>query len=159
MDDALERLERFINAEERALREAFEWILREMCSYAKTNGAWTDRTGNLRNSISVNMELMKEWKASATKIEALEAIKKQNETPVIVVEGDDYVGCLSCGMEYGIWMETKQGISVLTGTIDKFEPLIEKYFKDKMSVEKLDLDEAASVAYLTHQTNKQFGRW
>jgi hypothetical protein len=38
------------------------------------------------------------------------------------------------------------------------EPKIEKFFSDKMSVDKLDLEEIATISYLKYQTNQQFGR-
>jgi hypothetical protein len=158
VEESIKALENFLNEEERAVKDALEYILRQMCKYVKDNGPWRDHTSNLRNSISVNMELMKEWESSPTKIQALEALKEQNETPVVRVEGDDYTGCISVGMEYAIWIETKSGYWVLSGAIDKFEPLMEKYFSDRMSVDKLDLEEAATIGYLNYQTNKQFGR-
>lgn len=157
IEQSLASLSQFVEAEERALQDVLEYILRQMCNYVKQNGPWTDRTANLRNSISINLDTMKEWPAD-TPPETLRALVSQNETPLIEVKGDDYTGCLSAGMEYAIWVETKGGYWVLTGAIDRFEPLIEKYFADRMSVDKLDLEEAANIAYLKYQTNQQFGR-
>jgi hypothetical protein len=158
IEESIKALENFLNEEERAVKDALEYILRQMCKYVKDNGPWRDHTSNLRNSVSVNMELMKEWERSPTKIQALEALKEQNETPVVQIEGDDYVGCISAGMEYAIWIELKDGYWVLQGAIDHFEPLMEKYFADRMFVDGLDLEEAANIAYLKYQTNQQFGR-
>lgn len=152
IEEALEALDRFAEAEERALRDAMEYILREMCNYAKQYGPYTDHTANLRNSISVNMDTMREWPTD-TPAEVLKALVSQNETPVIQIKGNDFVGCLSCGMVYGVFVETK-GYWVITGAIDHFVPLIEKYFADKMAVEKLDLEQAASVAYIKYQERK-----
>lgn len=153
VEEAMESLAKFVEAEERALKDALEYILRAMVNYVKQYGPWTDRTSNLRNSISVNMDTMREWPAD-TPAETLKALVTQNETPVIQIEGNDFVGCLSAGMEYAIWVETKSGYWVLTGAIDHFEPLVEKYFADKMAVEKLDLKQAASVAYIRWQERK-----
>lgn len=153
IEEALESLARFVEVEERAARDALEYILREMVNYVKQNGPWTDRTSNLRNSISVNMDTMREWPAD-TSAETIKALVAQNETPVVKIEGNDFVGCLSAGMEYAIWVELKDGYWVLTGAIDRFEPLIEKYFADKLTVEKLDLEQAASVAYIRWQERK-----
>lgn len=153
VEESLATLAKFVEAEERTLKEALEHILRAMVNYVKRNGPWTDRTSNLRNSISVNMDTMREWPAD-TPAETLKALAAQNETPVIQIEGNDFVGCLSAGMEYAIWVETKDGYWVLTGAIDRFEPLVEKYFADKMAVEKLDLEQAASVAYIRWQERK-----
>lgn len=156
VEESLAALAKFVEAEERALKDALEYILRAMVNYVKQNGPWTDRTSNLRNSISVNMDTMREWPAD-TPAETLKALAAQNETPVIQIEGNDFVGCLSAGMEYAIWVETKEGYWVLTGAIDHFEPLVEKYFADKMAVEKLDLEQAASVAYIRWQKRKGRG--
>jgi hypothetical protein len=151
IEESIKALENFLNEEERAVKDALEYILREMCKYVKQNGPWTDRTSNLRNSISVNMDTMREYKAGETPA-------GDGETPILRVEGDGCIGCISAGMEYAIWVELKDGYWVLSGAIDHFEPLIEKYFADRMSVDKLDLEEAATIGYLNYQTNKQFGR-
>jgi len=153
IEEALEALARFVEAEERAIVDAMEYILRAMVNYVKQNGPWTDRTSNLRNSISINLDTMQEWPAD-TPPEVIKSLVSQNETPVIQIEGNDFVGCLSAGMEYAIWVETKEGYWVLTGAIDWIEPLIKKYFADKMAVEKLDLEQAASVAYIRWQERK-----
>lgn len=157
VEESLAALAQFVDSEERAIKDVLEWILREMCNYVKQNGPWTDRTANLRNSISVNIETMREWPAD-TPAETLKALVSQNETPLIEVSGDNFTACLSAGMEYAIWVEVKDGYWVLTGAIDHFEPLIGKYFADRLSVDKLDLEETANIAYLKYQTNQQFGR-
>lgn len=152
VEEALEMLAKFVEAEERAIVDAMEYILREMCAYAKQYGPYTDHTGNLRNSISINLDTMQEWPAD-TPADVLKSLVPQNETPVIHFEGDDFVGCLSAGMVYAVFVETK-GYWVITGAIDHFEPLIEKYFAEKMAVERLDLEQAASVAYIRWQERK-----
>lgn len=146
VEETLAMMARLVEAEERALKEALEWILRQMRNYVVQNGPWKDHTSNLRNSISINMDTMREWPED-TPAAAIQALVAENEQPVIRVEGDDFTGCLSAGMEYAIWIETTEGYWVLTGAIDKFEPLIEKYFADKMAVDKLDLIEAADIQY------------
>jgi hypothetical protein len=157
VEETLKATAAFINKVEAAIPDVLEYILREMCNYVKQYGPWTDQTSNLRNSISVNMDTMREWPAD-TPAATIAALVSQNETPLIKVEGDGYTGAISAGMEYAIWVETKEGYWVLQGAIDHFEPLIAKYFADRMSVDKLDLEEAANIAYLNYQTNKQFGR-
>lgn len=155
-EEAMESLAKFVEAEERAIVDAMEYILRAMCTYAKQNGPYTDRTGNLRNSISINLDTMQEWPAD-TPAEVLKSLVPQNETPVIHFEGDDFVGCLSAGMVYAVFVETK-GYWVITGAIDWMEPMVEKYFVDKLAVEKLDLEQAASVAYIRWQERKGRGK-
>lgn len=157
LEESLQALGRFSGEVERSSEDALKYVLQLMLNYVKENGPWTDRTAALRNSISINLDTMQEW-PSDTSPETLAALAGMNETPVIIDEGSGYVGCISAGMEYAIWVETKEGFWVLSGAIDHFEPLIEKYFADRMSVEKLDLEEVATIAYLNYQTNKQFGR-
>ena len=157
VEQSLNALSKFLGAVDRAAKDALEYVLREMCNYVKQNGPWKDRSGNLRNSISINMDTMREWPKD-TPPSTLASLVNQNETPVVRVEGDGYVGVLSAGMEYAIWVELKDGYWVLQGAIDHFEPLMAKYLADRMSIDKLDLEEAATIAYLKYQTNQQFGR-
>ncbi len=140
--DGMQKLSQAVEANDRAIKSAFEWILLQLVNYAKHFGPWTDRTGNLRNSISVNIRAMREVPAGQNP-----GSPSEHEKPVIRVEGDDYIGVLSAGMEYAIWVERTQGYWVLTGAIDKFEPLLEKYFKGFLTVEKLDLEHAATMQY------------
>lgn len=153
VEESLKALSAFAAEEERAIKDSMEYILRQMCNYVKQNGPWTDQTSNLRNSISINMEAMKEWPKD-TPAATLAALVGQNETPLIKVEGDGYVGAISAGMEYSIWVELKDGYWVLQGAIDHFEPLMTKYFADRMSVEKLDLIAAADVSYAKFLSKK-----
>lgn len=152
VEESLAALAKFVEAEERALKDALEYILRAMVNYAKQNGPYTDRTGNLRNSISVNMKTMREWPED-TPAEVLKALVPQNETPIIQIEGNDFVGCLSAGMCYAVFLETK-GYWTITGAIDWMEPQIEKYFAGKLAVENLDLEQAATVQYIKYHERK-----
>src|SRR5690554_7931970 len=106
VEESLAGLAEFAEEEERALREALEYILRLMVNYAKQYGPYTDHTANLRNSISVNMDTMREWPAD-TPQETLQELVAANEKPVIQIEGNDFVGCLSAGMVYAVFVETK----------------------------------------------------
>ena len=116
------------------------------CELCKENGAWTDRTGNLRNSISCNIEKIESLPAD-TDPATVKTRVMEYENPVLQIEGDDYTGAISANMEYAIWVETTSGYWVLQGAIDAFEPLIEKYMSDFLSVENLDLEHIASVQY------------
>jgi len=140
IEEAMESLSRAVEATDKALQDAFEWILREMVNYVKDNGPWEDQSSALRNSISVNIEAMK-----LTPQGQDPGPDATHRKPVIQVEGDDYIGVLSAGMEYAIWVELADGYWVLTGAIDKFEPLMTKYFQGFLSVEKLDLEHAARI--------------
>jgi len=147
VEEAFQSLSAFVEREERALKEAFEFILRAMVNYARNHAPFEDHTGNLRNSISCNFGTMQYYPPD-TDPATLRAVASQNEQPVLDIEGDDYRGYLSVGMSYGVWVETTGGYWVIQGAIDKFEPLIERYFAEYMSVEKLDLDQEAAVEYL-----------
>jgi len=146
IEESMKALSDFVKAEEKGLEEALEFILKSMVNYVKNNGPWIDRTANLRNSISANIEAMKEWPAD-TDPSVLKSKVQELEKPVVDIKGDDYYAVLSAGMSYSIWLETTSGYWVLTGAIDKFEPLIEKYLAGYLSVEKLDLEHIASVQY------------
>lgn len=151
VEETFDNMARFLAVQEKAIEEVLEWILRAMVNYVKTHGPWEDRTANLRNSISANYDAMKEWPAD-TDPDTLKSKVTQLEKPVLHIHGDDYEAVLSAGMEYAIWVETTSGYWVLQGAIDKFEPLIDKYFAGYLAVEKLDLEHVASIAYM-----QQFG--
>lgn len=151
VEESLKMTSEFVKAEERALVDAIEFILKSMVNYVKKNGPWKDRTSNLRNSISANINQMQEWDAD-TNPEVLRAKATELEKPVVRTSGDDYEAVLSAGMEYSIWVELKSGYWVLQGAIDKFEPLIDKYMAGYLAVEKIDLEQTASIQYA-----KQYG--
>jgi len=146
VEETLEATRKFVEKEEQALEEAIEFLLKSMVNYVKNNGPWKDRTANLRNSISANIDEMKTWDAD-TDPSVLRAKATQLEEPVVDVQGDDYEAVLSAGMEYAIWVELKSGYWVLQGAIDKFEPLIEQYLAGYLAVEKIDLENIASIQY------------
>src|SRR5690554_6709818 len=147
VEETFQMMDKFVKAEERALKDFLEWLLRSMVNYVKRNGPWIDRTSNLRNSISGNIKAMQEWPAD-TPPNVLKAKARELEKPVIDISGDDYTAVLSAGMEYSIWVATTSGYWVLQGAIDRFEPLIEKYMSDFLSVENLDLEHIATVQYM-----------
>ena len=146
VEESLDALSNFVDKQDAAMKEALEYILRLMINDAKDNGNYVDRTGNLRNSLSINIKTMQEYPAD-TDPEVIQSKVVSNEEPVIEVKGNNFKGVISVGMEYGIWVETSKGYSVITGTIDKFEPLIEKYFADRLKVGNLDLIGAMDTQY------------
>jgi hypothetical protein len=152
VEQTLKMTQDFLEKEEAALKEAIEFILMSMVNYVKQNGPWKDRTSNLRNSISANINQMKEWPAD-TDPSVLRAKATQLEKPVVKVQGDDYEAVLSAGMEYAIFIELKSGYWVLQGAIDKFEPLIDKYMAGYLAVEKIDLEQTASIQYAEQYGN------
>lgn len=146
LEETFRQMDELVRRQEQALKDCLEWILRAMVNYVKENGPWTDRTGNLRNSISCNIEKIESLPAD-TDPATVKTRVMEYENPVLQIEGDDYTGAISANMEYAIWVETTSGYWVLQGAIDAFEPLIEKYMSGFLSVENLDLGHIASVQY------------
>lgn len=144
--ESLQRLSALASQQEEVMKDALEYVLRLMVNHAKNNGNYTDRSSNLRNSISCNIKEMQEY-PSDTDPSVLEAKVSENEKPVLEKQAGGWGGAISVGMEYAIWVETKQGYTVLQGTIDAFEPVIERYFKDKMHINHIDLEELAKKKY------------
>jgi len=105
--EALAGLDRLVQHSERGAKIAIEQVLSKMRDYAKDNAPFTDRTGNLRNSIQYEMD----------------------------PEGKP-AGVLYAGMNYAIYVELREGYWVLQGAIDYFEPAIKHVFKDTLQVSK-----------------------
>ena len=105
--EALAGLDRLVRHSERGAKIAIEQVLSKMRDYAKDNAPFTDRTGNLRNSIQYEMD----------------------------PEGKP-AGVLYAGMNYAIYVELREGYWVLQGAIDYFEPAIKDVFKDTLKVSK-----------------------
>lgn len=117
---ALKQLDRFLSTDaiEDCIKLALESILREMINDIKDKsraGRWTDRTGNLRDSIfQVVLEVGE---------------TKSKDTPDGVVsvtnsERSQIIGVVVAGMEYAIFVELKDGFDVLQGTFNKWQPKI-----------------------------------
>ena len=136
VESTLKQLNDFIDDEERAIKDAMEFIVREIVNVAKNTGNYTDRTGNLRNSISCNIETMQEYPAD-TDPSVLESKVSENETPVLEVKGDNYKGVVSVGMSYGQFVEDKQGYAVIQQAIDAMEPMIDDIFEQKLEISKI----------------------
>lgn len=86
--------------------EALEAVLSVMQAVAKNParpGAWRDRTGNLRDSIMVEVLQPLEMKAADYRHGRTTAV---NDTAMLI-------GLLYAGMDYGAALETRPGYSVL----------------------------------------------
>lgn len=147
VEETLKNTEMFLESEERALEDALKYLLKQMYLHAKLAGNYKDMSGALRASLSVNVETMEIYE---TKEEAI-AKMSMNAEPKIEVEGDGYWGAISAGMWYAAIVETKQGFNVLQGTIDKFEPLANKYLAHKMGAEKVEKQAMKSIAWFKSQ--------
>ena len=127
LDRARARMQELIEQVENQLGpEALEAVLSVMQTVAKNParpGAWRDRTGNLRDSIMV--EILKP-------LEMRPADYRHGRT---VVHNDSamLIGLLYAGMEYGAPLETKPGYSVLGYAVEslkrKMTPTMAAKFK------------------------------
>ncbi len=117
LDEALRYTAAFVRLNEVNLRDAVEYILRELRDYARLNAPFTDRTGNLRNSIAYEMD----------------------PEPVAA-------GTLMAGMVYAIHVERLEGYWVLSGALDFYAPKIDELFAGRIRIEQPDLDAEAERA-------------
>ncbi len=106
--------------------EALEAVVSVMQNIAKSPsrpGAWRDRTGNLRDSIMVEILQPLEMKAVDYRHGRTTA---HNDTAMILA-------LLYAGMEYGAALETKSGYSVLSYAVESMKrrltPLLAKKLK------------------------------
>lgn len=150
INEVLQNTDAFVIAEEQALKEALETILKVMLDYAIQTGNYRDRTGALRGSLSINIETMK----LHTDYSEWERLVSENRKPVLKVWGDTYQGVISAGMWYAVMVELKSGYTVLQGTIDRFEPILDYYFENKMRVDRLKIESQAAI---TTKTLKEMG--
>lgn len=87
-------------------RRALEAICRTIVNYCKANGPWTDRTGNLRNSIDFVLD-------------STSGVLKAT---------------VFAGMDYAIYVELKSGYWVLSGGVEYIRPILADLFKGQFRV-------------------------
>lgn len=87
-------------------RRALEAICRTMVNYIKANGPWTDRTGNLRNSIDFELD----------------------QSPNVVR------ATVFAGMDYAIYVELKEGYWVLSGGVEYIRPILKDLFRHQFCI-------------------------
>ena len=117
LDEALRQTAAFVRLNEINMRDAVEYILQELRDYARLNAPFTDRTGNLRNSIAYEMD--------------------PDGKPA---------GTLMAGMVYAIHVERLEGYWVLSGALDFYAPKIDELFAGRIRIEQPDLDAEAERA-------------
>ena len=144
-EQIVENTEAILKAQSLVLEDALKFLLSQMLEHAQTHGTYQDLSGALKASLSINLESMGVYE---TREEAF-ANMQENQKPVIEVDGDEYWGAISAGMWYAAIVETKQGFTVLQGTIDEFERVAEKYLAAKMSAQ--DLKQQAARSFKWHQ--------
>lgn len=117
LDEALRYTAALVRLNEIRMRDAVEYVLRELRDYARQHAPFTDRTGNLRNSIDYEMD-----------------------APPAAS------GTLLAGEMYGIFVEMREGYWVLQGAIDFYAPKIDQLFAGRIRIEQPDLDAEAKRA-------------
>src|SRR5690606_677957 len=122
VDEALSFLRDFYKMETVKQRQAIEYILRELRDYARLHAPFTDRTGNLRNSIDFELD----------------------PEPALS-------GTLFAGQMYGIFVERLEGYWVLQGAIDFYEPKLDRLFAGRLKIERPDLEREAERATLYYR--------
>lgn len=120
MDEIMEAIENELGP------EALEAVLSVMQTVAKNParpGAWRDRTGNLRDSIMVEILQPLEMKS----------VDYHHGTTTAHNDSDMLLGLLYAGMVYGSALETKPGYSVLGYAVESLKrrltPLLVKKLK------------------------------
>lgn len=113
-------LKRYIESNEDNMISVLHRIGQEAVNWARENGSYTDRTGNLRNSIGymifrdgeeIGFEGMTQAASNKNIVQMLarDSIPKQGYALVVFA-----------GMEYGVYVEAK-GYIVLTGAVENSE--------------------------------------
>lgn len=126
LDEALRKTAALARIGEVKWRTAVEYVLRELRDYARLHAPFTDRTGNLRNSIAYEMD-----------------------------PGGRPAGTLLAGMKYGIFVERREGYWVLQGAIDFYRPKLDEIFRGRIRIEEPDLEKAAREATIYYRELRQ----
>ena len=124
----------FVRAQEMTIEEALKYILRQMRENAIRQGTYRDRTGATRASISINIETMRRISSPD---EAF-SLESQNAIPKIKVEDGTYLGVISVGMFYAVFLETKTGFTVLQGTVNAFEYIIPRLLSQRLNAQNVE---------------------
>ena len=116
-DELIQKLRNYIAQDDRNIEMILHRIGQEAVNWARENGNYTDRTGNLRNSIGYvifkhRVDIAFEGNQPA----------KQNKDVIINLTKDKipnkgYALVVYAGMEYGIYVEAK-GYIVLSGALE-----------------------------------------
>lgn len=101
-----------------AQRMVMSFVLSNLVNYAKLRAPFTDRTGNLRASIS--------WKILER------GVLSGTGTP-----GSGIVGIFYAGMHYAVHVEVKDGYWVLSGAMKDLEPLIGEMLGKNLRTKKI----------------------
>ena len=121
----LDRIMEYV--EEELSPEAIEAVLSLMQNLAKNParpGAWRDRTGNLRDSIMIDV-----LKPKAIKIE-----NYRHGRTVAHNDSDMVTGILYAGMEYAEPLETKEGYSVLGYAVESLKHRMTPVLVQKLKI-------------------------
>jgi len=112
----------------KAAKNAFEYVCRLIANEARNDpGGFTDRTGNLRNSIGVVPE--------PSDISLIESSEKRINTKQEITIGEKdggFIGTIFAGMEYAVYVEFTPGHYVISGAFNKYRERWLGILVDKM---------------------------
>lgn len=112
-----ESLRKYIEQDERNIETVLHRIGMEAVNWARENGSYKDRTGNLRNSIGYIIT------KDGQEITSYGAEPAQQNKDIVftlarsAIPKKGYCLIVFAGMEYGIYVEAK-GYTVLTGAVE-----------------------------------------
>ena len=110
----------------------------QIVNYAKMNGPYVDRTGNLRRSIAYTIVGPHE-KASAP----FGTVGGAVPDPVMIEnDGSETWGVVYAGMRYGLYVERKPGYWVLSGAVNATMPAMREVLGDGLKLKAVPLEPA-----------------
>jgi len=124
-EELANKLRSYLQKSEENIILTLHRIGQEAVNWARENGNYTDRTGNLRNSIGY--AIFKDGKLLDFSLDDRGHSKAQSESRKFINSFDTsklpergYALVVFAGMEYGIYVEAK-GFIVLTGALENSE--------------------------------------
>lgn len=146
MDALRNRLRAAFEIKKQRLMMAMESVMIEMVNYIKEQGPWTDRTANLRNSVSYagpfygtadevseTFETMSgTYRDTVGRTRDYQSKKTTLHAPAIGGFGSTITGVIYAGMEYAIFIEYKEGYWVLSGAMEEFRPKLVEMIRKRM---------------------------
>jgi hypothetical protein len=122
--DFITHLNREVENLDDKMRVALDAVLIEMANYIKEDsGNWTDRTGNLRNSINIASDESQVPSVKSSD-KSISQAPLRHEAAAWVDGGKTLRGVVYAGMEYALYVELKEGHWVISGAFAHFENMI-----------------------------------
>lgn len=119
-----QKMRQFIGEANRAAPFSMEKVMRTLRNYCQDHAPYTDRTGNLRNSISFT--ILSPNESRDVSYPQSQVVSKGPETKAVNAEyvnasnpTDSTMGVVFAGMEYGQYVENLEGRWVISGSISE----------------------------------------